>query len=104
MKKDPLPLLDTCSKSINIGTPNTTQDVSEVHLEAENDYILPINFEAVLKESLYSDTVYTAEGITSEGILTDSFSELELDSTGWSTTYKFIYKTDCSLERKSDFL
>jgi len=36
MKEDPLPLMDTCSKPINIGTPNTPQDVSEVHLEAEN--------------------------------------------------------------------
>jgi len=45
--------------------------------------------------------VYTAEDITSEGILNDTF--LESDSTGWSTAYKFIYETDCSSERKSNF-
>jgi len=71
-----------------------------VHLETENDYILPLNLKAVLKESLYSDTVYTAEGITSEGILTDTFSES--DDEAWTTWYKFIYAADCTSERRSE--
>jgi len=70
--RDPLlrkylaPLIVRGSKKINIGAPGSSLDGSEVHREDKNDYILPINMEAVLKESLYSDTVYAAECITSE--------------------------------------
>jgi len=95
IKKDSLPLMDTCPKPINIGTPITLQDVSKVHLEAENDYILPINFEAVLDENLYSDTVYTAaESMTSEGILTDIFQSFKRKIQLWPMrTYLFMNQT-----------
>jgi len=70
--------------------------VPGVHLESK-DYILLINFEAVLDESLYSDTVYAAESITSEGIHIGNF-----DDAGWTTAYRFIYVTDDNTERNSD--
>jgi len=98
LKEDLLPVIAPCSKKINIGAPGFSPDVPEVHSESK-DYILQINFEAVLEESLYSDTVYTAECITSEGILTDNFSES--DNSGWTTAYKFIY-ADGTTERSSE--
>jgi len=74
--------------------------VSETYLEPK-DYILPINFEAVLDENLYSDTVYAAvESMTSEGILTDSFSELETEVAAWANAYTFIYESDNITENK----
>jgi len=96
--KDLLLLLAPRSKTINIGTPISSPDVPRVHLESKN-YILPINFEAVLDESLYSDTVYAAESITYEGIHISN-----LDDAGWTTAYKFIYDIDDNTERNSDFL
>jgi len=67
LKKNLPPLMVPRSKTINISTPISSQDVPGVYLESKN-YILPINFEAVLDKSMHSDTVYAAENITSEGI------------------------------------
>jgi len=90
------PLMGSRSKAINSGAPGSSPDVPEVHLETK-DYILSINLETVLEESLYSDTVYAAKCITSEGILTDNFSES--NDAGWTTAYQFIY-TDSTTERR----
>jgi len=57
LKKDLPPVIVPCSKKINIGSPISSQEVQGVHLEPK-DYFLPNNFEAVLDEKMYSDTVY----------------------------------------------
>jgi len=109
LKENLLPLMSDNYKPINSGTPVSSPDVTGVTLES-TDYIIPINFEAVLNESLYSDTVYAAESpvyavesATSEGIHNDNFSESETDDAGWTPSYRFVYSTDSDTERKSDF-
>jgi len=103
LKEDPLPVIGIRSKPINIRPQESSQDVSETHLEPK-DYILLITFEAVLDKKLYSETVYTtAESITSKGILTDSFSELDTEDAAWANAYTFIYESDNITKNKSDF-
>jgi len=103
LKENPRSVMGICPKPINVCPQDSSQDVSETHLEPK-DYILPINFEAVLDENLYSDTVYTAaESMTSEGILTDSFSELETEDAAWANPYTFIYESNNITENKSVF-
>jgi len=66
LKENTLSVMGIRSKPINICLKDSSQDVSGTHFEPK-DYILPINFKAVLDENLYSDTVYTAtESMTSE--------------------------------------
>jgi len=67
-----------------------------------NDYILLINFEAVLNESIYSNTVYVADTPTSERIHHNNSSDSEsAEIQAWTTSYKFVY--DIDIETKLDF-
>jgi len=74
LQEDLPPLMSIRSKPINNGTPVSSPDVTVVTLESK-DYMLSINSEAVLDESLYSDA-------TSEGIHNDNFSEAKTHDAG----------------------
>jgi len=63
-------------KLINNGTPVSSPDVIGVTFES-TDYILPINFEEVLDESLYSETVYAQRVLPLKGYIMTIFQNLK---------------------------